>query len=138
MQPHTPFRSRPDWFAGGDDAETNWGRCFFELSLGQIPMSEFRVAYRDNLAWVLEDVKLLADNCDGAIAITADHGNGLGEWGVYGHPGGVPVPAVREVPYLTLEGNDERTLTPSLGAEQLRADVSNRQVQKHLEQLGYR
>ena len=137
MQPHTPFRSREKWFYKGDLLDTNWGHGFYELAPGRLPHNEFRTAYWDNLAWVLEHVYILRQNCEGTIALSADHGNGMGEWGVYGHPFGVPVPSVKQVPYVTLTGVDTRERVPDVDESAIFDDVDADQVAERLEDLGY-
>lgn len=146
MQPHAPFRSRPDWFLGEPDLE-GWGQvgdengdlealadldpaeadaleAFAEadgdgitdpwtrLRDGELPRDEFWAAYRDNLEWVLDSVATLAENCDGTVALTSDHGNAAGEWGVWSHPPGLVVPALRRVPWVALDGRDTESRSP--------------------------
>lgn len=122
MQPHAPFRSRPGWFYGDADLE-GWGSISGEaggvgeglwekLRNGTHDFEAFWGAYRDNLEWVLEDVSLLVENCDGTVVLTSDHGNGHGEWGVWSHPPGVAVPALRRVPWVELPGRDRETYDP--------------------------
>jgi hypothetical protein len=187
MQPHAPFRSRPDWFIGTADRE-GWGQldddddesgedALSELSPeelatlerlaeaereddgikdpwtrlrdGDLPRDEFWTAYRDNLRWVLDDVDRLLENCDGRVALTSDHGNGAGEWGVWSHPPGTPVPALRRVPWVVREGTDRGTCEPDLpaaiaegGPEHETAERENATVDSHVEDrladLGYR
>lgn len=100
MQPHVPFRARPEWFNRFSGSEV-WGSCRWNaLADGDIRRKAWFDAYRDNLAWVLtEGVDRLAERVDARVAVTADHGNAAGEWGVYGHPRGVAVPTVRRVPW---------------------------------------
>lgn len=138
MQPHTPFRSRPDLFRN-KELVTGWGRGFLRLRDGKIDKEAFWDAYLDNLIWVLESVDCLLSNCDADIAITSDHGNGLGEWGVYGHPNGIPLSSVREVPWISVKGTDLETHTPKLPERYLRdpADVDEKEVAAQLEALGY-
>lgn len=136
MQPHTPFRSRPEWF-NGDLVSTTWGHGFYELAAGRLPHNEFRTAYWDNLDWIMEHVDILRRNCEGTIALSADHGNGMGEWGVYGHPFGVPVPSVKQVPYVTLTGVDTRERVPDVDESAIFDDVDADQVAERLEDLGY-
>lgn len=129
MQPHAPFRSRPDWSEGlGDNP---WNR----LRDGKISAEDLWGAYRDNLHWVLESIDVLSRNCEAKIVLSSDHGNAMGEWGVYGHPPGTPVPAVRRVPWIELAGTDEMNYQPDL-------DVSCSDPQEdipgQLEALGYR
>lgn len=138
MQPHTPFRSRPEWFTDVR-TDTGWGLGFVELRDGHLDPEAFRSAYLDNLEWVLEDIDLLAKNCDADIAVTSDHGNGLGEWGVYGHPNGIPLKVVRDVPWINIRGRDDRSHSPDLPEDYLQqqASVDQSAVTEQLEALGY-
>jgi len=117
MQPHHPFIPDP---LDGDDGlvragshnstENPW------VALRQNAVSVDRVweAYRANLEYVLDDVRSLCENVDGRVAITADHGNLFGEWGLYGHPMETPVPALITVPWAETTATDRQTRTPTL------------------------
>lgn len=95
---------------GADEVRDPWTR----LRDGELPAGEFWAAYRDNLEWVLDDVARLLSNCDGRVILTSDHGNGAGEFGVWSHPPGLHLPAVRRVPWVDLQGEDAGTLAPDL------------------------
>lgn len=104
MQPHVPFRQRPEWTAGwdldgfgtgGGKGKNDWKK----VRDGELPRDEFLEAYRDNLEWVLEDVHRWLDTVDGCVLVTADHGNAIGELGQWGHPPRSANPAVRRVPW---------------------------------------
>lgn len=175
MQPHTPFRSRPDWFLGTADI-AEWGSLeddeaprvedvpFEELDPetkelleafdtgadvgrdpwtrlrdGELARGPFWAAYRDNLEWVLDDVARLLENCDGSVVLTSDHGNAAGEFGVWSHPPGVHLPALRAVPWVTIEGEDHRTAEPAVPAAALAADAAaGAAAEARLVDLGYR
>lgn len=134
MQPHTPFRRRPEWFTD-HVGDSEWGSSIWErLEAGELPKGEVLEAFRDNLEWVLEDgVEPLSANCDGRIALTADHGNAVGEEGYYGHGMNYSASVVRDVPWRVLDGTDERTREPSVSARSADADVD-----RQLEALGYK
>lgn len=143
MQPHTPFRSRPEWFdadaAKDGELRTGWGQGFAELRDGDLPRDEFVAAYQDNLNWVLEEVDRLRRNADGKLALSADHGNGLGEWGVYGHPEGINVAAVRDVPFVTIQATDTGESKPEapIHDPERNYDTSD-SVNDRLRRLGYK
>ena len=61
-----------------------------------------RKAYEENLNLVLSKIKELLPNLDGKIIITADHGEYLGEHGLYGHLLKKRKKEVYEIPYLEL------------------------------------
>lgn len=111
MQPHIPFRSRPEWTAGWDLEGFGTGGGlgdkddWHKVRDGEIPEDEFWDAYRDNLEWVLDEVARWQRQTDARILVTSDHGNGLGELGVWGHPPWNGNPAVRRVPWAFIDGN---------------------------------
>jgi hypothetical protein len=137
MQPHTPFRSRPEWFDDDRPNRTSWGESFVDLRDGGIDPDSFERAYRDNLRWVLDEVEQLVRNCEARIALSADHGNALGEWGVYGHPNGMPVSAVRSVPFTVVSGEDTGEYDPPVDPTNDRPSLTTEQTRQHLRSLGY-
>jgi len=144
MQPHEPFRSRPEWGNGNHsllenlvDEDAQAGASIYpRVQSGEISIAEFWQVYLDNLHWVLEDVtKRLLPNINGTVVLTADHGNALGEWGEWHHPGGAMSPPVRKVPWVEVECRDEHSVTPAVadsGEEDVEASVGDQ-----LEALGY-
>ncbi|MFW6435444.1 MAG: hypothetical protein ACOCY1_03590, partial [Halovenus sp.] len=84
------------------------------LRRGEVSVERVWDAYEANLRHVLPEVATLVENVDGTVAVTADHGNLFGEWGLYGHPMETPVPALLRVPWATTTGQGRRTYTPSL------------------------
>lgn len=134
MQPHGPFVHHPEMgtYGGPEDFGEGfgdiWGRAGHD-----IPTADIRRAYRENLRYVLGDVELLLENLDAdRVAITADHGNALGEFGVYGHPSDVLVPAIRRVPWVRTTGRDTGDYRPTTERESARTGVEDR-----LRHLGY-
>jgi hypothetical protein len=63
---------------------------------------------------------------------------GFGEYGVYGHPYGMPINPVRRVPWLRVEGVDESTIVPGEPSEYLNETVDKNNIKEHLSALGYR
>ncbi|UXF50885.1 MAG: hypothetical protein HQRvContig02_24 [Haloquadratum phage sp.] len=51
---------------------------------------------------------------DATVAVTADHGNGMGEFGVWSHPPGTIAPAVRRVPVVWHEETGPRESVPPI------------------------
>ena len=108
MQPHRPFRSQPEWMPSGgvekfgspDVDKVLWGR----LRDGELNPQEVWDAYVDNLEYALTEITRFVHNADGSIVVTSDHGNAFGEWGFWGHPGHIPIPALRRVPWIEFEG----------------------------------
>lgn len=141
MQPHFPSVPRPL----GDSATLNEWRDGREMAWqglrrGECTAREVWQAYTANLRYVLEEVALLLENLDAErVAITADHGNARGEWGIYGHPN-VPLGVLREVPWFTTTATDRGTHEPDAaptagGADDTGTETSA--VAERLAALGY-
>lgn len=129
MQPHTPFRD-------SDGLEHN-GSVWERIQRGEKDYNEAWEEYKDNLRWVLDDVQLLLENVEAEkVAITADHGNAIGEWGCYGHRPYVPNPAVKQVPWVETTASDEGTYEP--GPREESESVSDKEIEDRLEALGYK
>jgi hypothetical protein len=117
MQPHHPFV--PDPLAGDDGMArtgslSNDANPWVLLRRGELTTERVWAAYEANLRHVLSEVASLVDNVDGRVAITGDHGNLFGEWGLYGHPMETPVPALLAVPWAETTGTDRGTRKPTL------------------------
>ena len=117
MQPHHPFVPEP---LDGDEGMVRSGRDssganpWTLLRRGELTAAEVWDAYEANLRYVLPEVAALVENVDGRVAVTADHGNLFGEWGLYGHPMHTPVPAVLDVPWAETGGKGGSTREPTL------------------------
>lgn len=135
MQPHVPFRSRPEWFTKYNNTDT-WGSgCWNMIKNNKVSEEEWMTAYKDNLKWVLESgVGVLSHCIDSKIMITADHGNAKGEQGVYAHPFDCDVPSVREVPIYIFNGSKKLDLDTHTEKNTL----SDTEREKQLKALGYK
>ena len=103
------------------------------LRKGKIDRERYWSAYRDNLRAVLDDVELLLSNLDAeTVVLTADHGDALGEWGIYDHPVGCLHPAVSKVPWVETTAEDTGDYEPSDVREGDETSVEDR-----LRSLGY-
>jgi len=79
---------------------------------------------------------LLLRNLDAeTVIISADHGNAVGEWGVYGHPVGFPHPAVKRVPWVETEANDSHGHTPKI--QSTASSEVETKAKERLRDLGY-
>ena len=118
LQPHTPFvgevtLGQRETFAirekalGDDTARTRHRTPFELLDAGEVSRKQVWEAYRSNVEFAWPAVNRLLTELPGLTAVTSDHGNALGEraWPfpirVYGHPLGVLIPALTDVPWLT-------------------------------------
>lgn len=136
MQPHFPSVPRGDGDGVsleqfGDVSLSVWE----ELRFGWRDPEDVWTDYVANLRYVLEEVALLVENLDAErVAVTADHGNALGERNLYGHAGGVSTPELREVPWCVAEARDTGSHEPATYED----PVSDGGVVSRLEALGYR
>lgn len=133
MQPHVPFRSRPEWFKN-NKGELGWGSDIWGEIRYDIDKDELFEAYKDNLEWVLGDngVERLLRNVNANVAISSDHGNAAGEWNFYGHSKGAPIKQVRNVPWVTVDAEDTNERNPTI------TETEEYNVEKSLEALGYK
>lgn len=146
VQPHVPFigrRSIPysGWGKGLNDAlsreVTKLPHVKAALAEGLVTIAQVRTCYRDNLELVMEYRNELANSLRGLVVTTADHGELLGEWGLYGHTEGPAYPELRNVPWLQ---EDRGSFEPSDIPEHiLKADplIGDETISKKLAALGY-
>lgn len=134
MQPHFPALSDPELGGQIDRDGNTWINSVWEqLENGDLEQSVVWDAYQQNLRDVLSEVKLLLNNVDAdQVVITADHGNGFGENGIYGHPSKAVHDVLREVPWIRTSARDSGTHEP---AEYDTASAQS--VQEKLSALGY-
>jgi hypothetical protein len=101
MQPHYPFLSLEI------ESETNGvGRrigesetdIWKELEKGNFSDEQVWEAYRGNLEYVLPFIEECSGILNGKTLLTSDHGNLVGENGLYGHPCNFNLEAVKKVP----------------------------------------
>ena len=139
VQPHHPFLDL-EGFDAAPFGPALSDTVVDALRKGKISRNTFWNAYQDNLRRALDDVELLLENVDAErVAITADHGDALGEWGIYDHPVGCLHPAVRTVPWTTTTATDRGTYEPDLERERGERDESGESsVEDRLQALGYR
>jgi len=117
MQPHHPFVTSPLEGDGGmarTSRESSEHNPWTLLRRGDADPDRVWEAYLANLEYVLGSVGTLLENVGGRVAITADHGNLFGEWGLYGHPMHTPVPALLSVPWCETSARDRGTHEPTL------------------------
>jgi len=136
MQPHYPFVNDPDLHEGMvvDRFGESDGSFWQQVRHGTVSRERAWEVYRDNLRYVLNDVALLRETIDAdRVAISADHGNAIGEYGIYGHPGRVPLSVLRSVPWIETSASVEQEYEPTTErAADIDADTEER-----LEKLGY-
>jgi hypothetical protein len=147
MQPHHPFVSIPDVDRGtyikpGDESRedrvlqtrTIWD----QLQSGELTEDFVWHHYTENLRYVLDDLNLLLNNINtDSVVITSDHGNAMGEYGVYGHLADVPLPCLVDVPWYRTTACDTGNHDPT-SSRKNKEDVTTSDVKQRLADLGYK
>lgn len=141
MQPHFPSIPHPELGSQQirdlDDGGWKTVSIWDEIRAGKYDLETVRKAYLDNLRVVLDDVTLLLRSISAdKVVLTADHGNAMGEWGFYDHPGYHPLRALREVPWVETTADSSNRYEPS-SYDTSDDEVSIRGVRSRLENLGY-
>ncbi|SEP20867.1 hypothetical protein SAMN05216388_10453 [Halorientalis persicus] len=132
MQPHSPYYSTTTEYENLEEYELH---PFKALRGEKYQNEKVWDAYIDNLRYALDSIEKLLDNIDGKVVITADHGELLGDQGMYYHMPGNPHPKLKKVPWVQIESTDNRSIDPdvSLSGRESAQDISEDQ----LEALGY-
>lgn len=145
MQPHLPFRAEAypaeatvavdEYLGHAADGERN---VYHRLRDGEVSRDAVWTAYLDNLRWVLDDVETLLESVDAdRVVLSADHAELFGEWGCYCHPRGVPLPALRAVPWVETTARDVGDYEPTLDPPDGATESGDGDVSQHLRDLGY-
>jgi hypothetical protein len=112
-QPHYPFTARAR--AEGREYLHDHERDPFTYLREGGAFDLVWATYLDELRWVLDEVEILLSNLDAErVAISADHGEAFGEWGIYRHVYGLPHPKMARVPWAVTSAADEGTFEPTL------------------------
>ena len=137
MQPHTPFIPVPQ-------VNSRWindskGKKLKELAEehGDKKVWEFHIK---NLNHVLDSVDLLLSNIEAEkVVISADHGQALGEDGVWNHPPGSHLRCLREVPWCVTTASDSGNYQPEWDiSDSNNKYKTTKSVKNKLENLGYK
>jgi hypothetical protein len=132
MQPHVPYLA--DAVAADREPTPVEREPLEAFSRGEVSRERVWERYLDNLRLVLDDVALALENLDAdTVAITADHGEAIGEWGDVDHREGSPNPAVKTVPWVETSATDHGTHEPGPVPE----TDEPVDVERHLRDLGY-
>ena len=144
IQPHMPFIGptaedlSQSAFEGGtlDNADKSDENVWEMLEKGNLSKERAWKAYRENLEIALDGIKPLIESLNGKTVITSDHGNALGEWGIYGHPTGRTIDAITTVPWLELDYDSRKEISTGKTTESVTGQQDG-EVQDRLEHLGY-
>lgn len=133
-QPHAPFINCPGKYdsiktVGLHGATQNVWKGLRDKKYDRDELWE---DYCRSLYETLDEVQKVVDNVSGRVVISSDHGNLLGEFGLYGHPSHVPVSKLKRVPWVTTSGKGLDNYTPTEIDK-----TRNTERKEYLENLGY-
>jgi len=120
LHPHAPYISRPD-LGGQPLTDIEKGKRSPEI------VNECKVAYKENVVFVLEAVEKLLPYLEGKVIVSSDHGEAFGEEGKFGHSG-CKLSCIVEVPLLEINLSFYKS---SDGEKEIR------ERKKRLQALGY-
>lgn len=142
FQPHVPYIGDEralgyeddidDELKGGAIGHQIWER----VQHGDISDDRLVELYDSNLERALDNICYVVSNTDFEnVIIMGDHGESLGEYGMYGHPN-LPNPVIRSVPWASIQATKKRpevdTSTENIETREDESDVKDR-----LQSLGY-
>ena len=141
MQPHVPF---VNWDKAENISISNFGGpqskrtmdTWDRVRKGEVKLDDVMKAYRNNLRLVLDQLEVVLSSIDAErVVISSDHGNAIGEFGVYGHPRSAPLKGVRAVPWSVTSARNNGEYQPAL--EKGMDAVTDDDVESRLQDLGY-
>jgi len=139
VQPHHPFVGSEEFGQhGGFDGESIW----MDLRRGRLDIDEVYKAYVETFRMTLLEVQRVLDAVSGLRVVSADHGNLFGEhpWfypvDMYGHPRGILMPELVEVPWVEFDDGTRRDVRASEPADELEDD-DEELITQRLADLGY-
>ena len=137
IPPHAPFLHCPGRYDSTGDGAGGTQNVWRGLQAGLYDRDRVWEDYGRNLLRGLDEVETILRNVTGTVVVTSDHGNAIGEWGIFGHPANVPVPAVKRVPWAvaTGHGRDEYVTSDD---DEIATGLGEQDLNEHLRALGYR
>lgn len=134
MQPHHPFigDSMTSGFEGSEFPRPKDEDPWMMMRRGELDRTDVMNAYEDNLRHGLEGVQDVVNNVDADIVVTSDHGNAMGERGVFGHPD-VPIDPIKKVPWYRIRAKN----TENREFEEI-SEESQSTIDDRLKALGYK
>jgi hypothetical protein len=101
MQPHYPFLDKSKIWEDTGFSKKLEGKnsdVWNEAEKGNFQKENIWESYKDNLKYVMPFAVKSAEILSGETILTSDHGNLVGENGLYGHPGDFNLRILRKVP----------------------------------------
>lgn len=141
VQPHVPFLSEDAASLSQSNfthAEESVADAWDRVTKGELDRSVAINRYRESLALALQSVDVLLSSIDAErVVVTADHGEAFGEWGLYGHPQGVDIPALTSVPWAVTDATDDGSYEPPPEPSAVNLTDGERSTADRLRALGY-
>ena len=105
IQPHYPLIGKTRVILTNKELDKAGGHfdVAFLQKIRTINIDNLKIAYRDNLKLVLKAVSALIPKLNGKIVVTSDHGEMLGEHGIFTHHFFIKSPELRIVPWLEVK-----------------------------------
>jgi hypothetical protein len=144
FQPHEPYIGETKLLGSVEDGADHLeggaiGRDIWErIKSGEISDAQLKQAYDDNLRRVLAEVALFIDQVEdkyNRIAIMGDHGEALGEYGLYTHS--ITHPHVRMIPWAEINGVVEDAIPNRSVSAEFDEQKDDSSVEERLQDLGY-
>lgn len=96
---------------GAMDADADSSKPIWDFVRdGELSKKELRQSYRENVQIVMPHICRLVDQLHGKTVITADHGECLGGWGIYGHPHNHFIEPLVFVPWLVIDSTERKNI----------------------------
>ena len=103
LPPHYPFVREPVTKGGfGSEKSARTESAWDLAEKGKVEQKVVEDAYRDNMRYIYNHILDLAEKLGGKTFLTSDHGNFVGENGVYAHPKNRMEKPVKKVPWTEI------------------------------------
>ncbi len=143
IQPHYPFigetgkqiQHRSIRGDGVIEQDRELASVWDQLETGAITKEKVWEAYKENFTILLPEVRRAVNELNGKTVVTSDHGNSFGEFGVYGHPGGIFLESLVKVPWLVVDDGDRREINGETRSGTVDETTAN--IEDRLADLGY-
>jgi hypothetical protein len=128
--------------ANNESAQRDYSSIWEKLYEQLVSVNTVWDAYQENLNLVLPHVENLINIFDEYTVVTSDHGNAFGERArpvpnkVYGHPKGIYIPALTDIPWLISNADNRKTVTSGHKSSTDRNQVTK--ASQRLARLGYK
>lgn len=133
LQPHSPYLKDLELIQYGTirlDEGIKVSNPILAVEEGVLSLDRVYRAYRRNLEAVMPHANYLVKNLTGKSVITADHGEGFGEWAfpfpvrIFGHPPHVHIPALVKVPWSIFDRGERKEIKKGEVKKELKEKIN--------------